>query len=860
MGGVFVSYRTVDTGLIAASWFDRFAELFGADQVFWDKESIRAGEDYAVRIAAAMEQVDVLVAVIGPDWLARDDDGGGRLVDRERDWVRREITRALQRGIPVIPVLLGDTPVPVVANLPDGMRGMERHQAERVRHESFGRDMAHLERRLVNAAPVLLVRRLFAPPVPPAPRTLPSALLHAERAVVGFHGRDGEIADLTGWASGPALVSARVLVGPAGQGKTRLAHALCAELTDAGWTTGLVADSSGRDLLARVLVLDLPLLLVADYAETRTDQLQEILAEVVAAENRQAPVRLLLLARSAGGWLDWLGDVGDDRAAAVLAAADVTELGPLVATPEDWTAEFAHAARAFATALSLPLPSVLASAGHDQPESRAALGVHAAALAAVLDVGATEPPRDAINRVLAHERRYWTRTAPLGLDTVHCARLAVLATLFGAEGTDQARRLLLGRAWPGPADRFDAALRWVRQLYPGPRALNPVPPDLLGEELVAQILCDDPDLAVSAVPDVHVDQLTRAFTVLGRVLPRHSCLSAVVVTMLAAAPDTALPAAVAVLGRVPAGRDGLVEPICQVIAAPVTMSVDLLERTVDLLPEYGTVVAHDAVALLEEILRRVQASSQHDGATVARLHTNLAARLLAVRDWERAAAHAKEAVHRYEELGAGRHTVALAAAASNLTAAYSRLGEVEHALRYGRRAVEAHWAAAAAAGLGQRKAGLRAVLNYACALQGAGRTGEARPLLDEAVRLARTQAGQTGADRLELQAVLVELLVGLGLVLRETDLDTARAALDEAVAVLRELEESSPGAHRANLTRALTNLAGLGVLVGDRRAALKAAEEAVALADALRQRFGDRFEGLLGQASHNLAAAREMPG
>lgn len=117
-----------------------------------------------------------------------------------------------------------------------------------------------------------------------------------------------------------------------------------------------------------------------------------------------------------------------------------------MATPEDWTAEFAYAARAFATALSLPLPSVLAPAGHDQPESRAALGVHAAALAAVLDVGITEPPRGAIDRVLAHERRYWTRTAPLDLDTVHCARLAVLATLFGAEDTDQAWRLLFGRA------------------------------------------------------------------------------------------------------------------------------------------------------------------------------------------------------------------------------------------------------------------------------------------------------------------------------------------------------------------------------------------------------------------------------
>jgi tetratricopeptide (TPR) repeat protein len=803
-----------------------------------------------------MEQVDVLVAVIGPGWFARGGDGG-RLVDRERDWVRREVTRALERGIPVVPVLLDDTPVPAIADLPAGMRGLERHQAERVRHESFVRDVAHLEARLVRAAPALLVSRLLAPPVPPAPRTLPSALLHAERAVVGFHGRDVEIADLTAWANDPALVEVRVIVGPAGEGKTRLAHALCTELTGAEWTAGLVADSAGRDLLARVLGLDLPLLLVVDYAETRTDQLRDLIAEVVAAENRRAPVRMLLLARSAGGWLDWLCDVGDDRMAAVLTAAHVTNLGPLVGSPKEWTAEFTHAAGAFAAALSMSPPPTPASADPDQSTSCAALGVHAAALAAVLDAGADEPPVDAISRVLAHERRYWAHTAPPGCDTVQCARLAVLATLFGAEDTAQARRLLLGRAWTGPAERFDAVLRWMRRLYPGQRALNPVPPDLLGEELVARILSEDPELAVSAVPDANADQLTRAFTVLGRALVRHRDLAGVVASMLAAAPDAALPAAVSVLGQVPPGRDGLVEPICRLIAGPTAMSIDLLEQTVDLLPEYGTAVAFDAVTLLERILQRVLATSQQDAATIARLHTNLSARLLAVREWRQAAFHGRQAVGLFEKLTGGRpgrQMAELTVASSNLTAAYSNLGDVENALRYGRRAIGSYWAAEV--GLGERKAGLRAVLNYATALHTAGRTDEAQQLLGDAVRTAKAHAAGSGADQRELKAVLAELLMGLGLASRDMNPTAASTALDEAVVVLRELETATPGTHRVNLARALTNVAGLRVLTGDHDAALSAAEEAVEQARILRYRYGSRFQDLLDQAGYNLAAAR----
>ena len=61
--------------------------------------SINPGEAYSESILAALEQVRVLVVLIGPDWLGEDSETGVRLIDREHDWVRREIRHALERQI-----------------------------------------------------------------------------------------------------------------------------------------------------------------------------------------------------------------------------------------------------------------------------------------------------------------------------------------------------------------------------------------------------------------------------------------------------------------------------------------------------------------------------------------------------------------------------------------------------------------------------------------------------------------------------------------------------------------------------------------------------------------------------------------
>jgi len=63
-------------------------------------------------LSAEIARCDVLLAVIGPRWLELSDDQGNRRIDDSSDIVRIEISTALQRGIPVIPILLNGTKTP----------------------------------------------------------------------------------------------------------------------------------------------------------------------------------------------------------------------------------------------------------------------------------------------------------------------------------------------------------------------------------------------------------------------------------------------------------------------------------------------------------------------------------------------------------------------------------------------------------------------------------------------------------------------------------------------------------------------------------------------------------------------------
>ena len=69
-GGVFVSYRRQESSHFAGRLHDRLADRFGEDRVFIDVDAIEPGMDWAEAIDRAVAECSVLLAVIGPGWLA----------------------------------------------------------------------------------------------------------------------------------------------------------------------------------------------------------------------------------------------------------------------------------------------------------------------------------------------------------------------------------------------------------------------------------------------------------------------------------------------------------------------------------------------------------------------------------------------------------------------------------------------------------------------------------------------------------------------------------------------------------------------------------------------------------------------
>lgn len=145
---IFLSYRRGDAAGYAGRLHDGLVQRVGIQNVFQDIFAIPPGEDFRVVLDRALDKADVVLAVIGPGWLAaRTEDGVQRLRDEE-DFVRMELARALDRDLPVVPVLVGDAPMPQEEDLPEQLHGLARRQAVTLHDETWGHDVDELLRRL----------------------------------------------------------------------------------------------------------------------------------------------------------------------------------------------------------------------------------------------------------------------------------------------------------------------------------------------------------------------------------------------------------------------------------------------------------------------------------------------------------------------------------------------------------------------------------------------------------------------------------------------------------------------------------------------------------------------------------------
>jgi hypothetical protein len=114
-----------------------------------DVDTIPPGADFVEILEGWVQQCDVLLALIGPNWLNSIDPRTGlRRLDNAEDFVRIEVRGALERQIPVVPILLDATEMPTAADLPDDIKALRRRNAEFVDFRTFDVDVQRLIKRL----------------------------------------------------------------------------------------------------------------------------------------------------------------------------------------------------------------------------------------------------------------------------------------------------------------------------------------------------------------------------------------------------------------------------------------------------------------------------------------------------------------------------------------------------------------------------------------------------------------------------------------------------------------------------------------------------------------------------------------
>jgi hypothetical protein len=143
VGGVFVNYRTGDGEWAARLTAERLSAQIGADQVFYASRSIPPGDDFARDIEQRLAGSDILLAMVGRQWLQIADRSGKRRLDDPDDWVRQEIRSAFALGLRVIPVLLDGVSRLVHGDLPDDIAALAHRQYLRMHHRDE-RDVARL--------------------------------------------------------------------------------------------------------------------------------------------------------------------------------------------------------------------------------------------------------------------------------------------------------------------------------------------------------------------------------------------------------------------------------------------------------------------------------------------------------------------------------------------------------------------------------------------------------------------------------------------------------------------------------------------------------------------------------------------
>ena len=550
---IFLCYRRDDANPAAYGIYERLKVAFGERGVFLDHYGFRGGEDWRVKTKPVLEQARAVVVIINKDWITI---GKSRFRDAD-DPVRQELELSLARDdLLVIPVTIDRTPAPGKSDveafrqaggdgLADLLAGLFAKTMLKVRFDrDFEPDIQQLIRRLdevsgidqvgaatsFDAGGLQLIRPwdITAPRPAHRPDDVRASdlwILQPKYRAIPLVGRERDLKDLREWLNSEPTISARLLVGRAGAGKTRLAFEFIWEVfCERGdlWDCGVAVGESLRQPRDwNAWIWRRPTLLMLDYAHALEESVNRMfLALTRKAQDRNLPrLRILLLEREASAEEGWFRRLIEMESS--VGGGPVRDLfeppAPVPLHRLDTPAlrrEVIHSTLAMASEHDGQPSPALPSEGQNSRFDRQILDpqwsdplylmmaalvarrryLHAGAKGSELLDAMTLNRVDLALEVAKHERRRLEQFAEGtgGTASRLVCHMAVCVTLCGGLTAEGARRAVeeeaaaLGLAWPaGPGD---IAMLLHRALPVDDEAVASVQPDIVAEAFVLDTL------------------------------------------------------------------------------------------------------------------------------------------------------------------------------------------------------------------------------------------------------------------------------------------------------------------------------------------------------------------------------------
>ena len=121
MPKIVISYRRADseamTGRIMIAWLSTTA----MNPFIGHLEAFRQAKTFGSHINEAIHGADVLIVIVGPKWRGPKRGSGSRIKEAT-DPIRAELEAAMERNIPVVPVLVNDAVMPKASDLPTDIK------------------------------------------------------------------------------------------------------------------------------------------------------------------------------------------------------------------------------------------------------------------------------------------------------------------------------------------------------------------------------------------------------------------------------------------------------------------------------------------------------------------------------------------------------------------------------------------------------------------------------------------------------------------------------------------------------------------------------------------------------------------